>query len=133
MTRLPTITSIQNPAVRQLRQLRDARKRRKTGLFLIDGAEEIQLALNSGVEIERVFAGETQAELLAPAMPAVQVQPVSQTVADKISYGQHESQPVALARARTPALSELTLSPSSRVLVLDRTEKPGNLGACLRT
>lgn len=133
MTRLPTITSLQNPAVRQLRQLRDARKRRKTGLFLIDGAEEIQLALAAGIEINRVFASESQAELLSSEFSATPVQAVSSAVAAKIAYGQHGSQPVALAQAKSLALSEIKLSARSRILVLDRTEKPGNLGGCLRT
>ena len=51
----------------------------------------------------------------------------------RLSYGDHANQPVAVAIPPQRELSQLQISAHSRLLVLDRLEKPGNLGACLRT
>ena len=49
------ITSLTNPHVKQAVKLRDGKKRREDGLFLIDGRREIQRAIESGIEIARIF------------------------------------------------------------------------------
>jgi len=129
----PVISSLQNPTIKSVVRLRDARGRRKAGEFLIDGNAEIGRAIAAGYELSMVFveAGErVPAELQRLAVP---LQPVTQAVLEKISYGERGAAPVAVARTPLLPLSGLKLSRSSLVLVLDRIEKPGNLGACLRT
>ena len=50
------ITSIQNPLIKQLVQLKDkSRERKKTGLFLIEGVREVLLAIKGGYELETVL------------------------------------------------------------------------------
>lgn len=129
----PVISSLQNPTIKSVVRLRDARGRRKAGEFLIDGNAEIARAIAAGYELALVFveAGErVPAELQRLAVP---LQPVTRAVLEKISYGERGAAPVAVARTPALPLSRLELSSSSLVLVLDRIEKPGNLGACLRT
>lgn len=141
MTSRPTVTSLQNPQVRDVRRLRDARQRRKSGLILIDGFKEIGAAASAGFDIQVVYVAveSTTDRASLPdgfeqGLPAkCLVQPVSESVMARLSYGQQGGIPVAVASPPSVELGQLHLNAASRILVLDRTEKPGNLGACLRT
>lgn len=134
------ITSVHNPRVKQARRLREARARREHGLFLIDGEREIGLALAAGVEIESIFAtpvepsrsGDPHSQPFQDMGPRI-LQLVSDEVLTRLSYGERGAAPVAVARQPALGLERLKWSADSLVLVLDRTEKPGNLGACLRS
>ncbi|MCA9156943.1 MAG: hypothetical protein KDA72_01370 [Planctomycetales bacterium] len=141
---MPTITieSIHNVRVKQTLRLRDAGVRRQTGRFLIDGEREIALACRHGFEVETIFvladvSGQaTKHPGLRDPYPAEfggRVQPVSTAVLTKLSYGQRGAAPVAVAVTPKRTLSRFAWRAGELLLVLDRTEKPGNLGACLRT
>jgi len=128
----PIIESLQNPRIKQVAKLRDAAARRQTGRFLIDGWREMELALQAGIQIESVFV--SQQLPLPPTAPIhTLLQYVSPKVLERISYGQRHDVPVALAMTPAFELAAVTWQPPQILLVLDRTEKPGNLGACLRT
>lgn len=135
------IESSQNPRIKRVVLLRKASQRRKSQRFLIDGVREIGLAMQSGIEIETVFLDEASKRDLSEALDRSGLgggnerilQLVSPKVLAKISYGQREHCPIAVAVTPSLNLSRLSLQPRSIVLVLDQTEKPGNLGACLRT
>lgn len=139
----PTIESLQNPRIKQVVRLREAATRRQLGRFLIDGWREIDLANRHGVQIETIFvdAMEDVSELAAFALPPVgddrdlagKMQAVSSKVLERIGYGQRSHTPVAVAVTPQFELRRVTWEPPQMILVLDRTEKPGNLGACLRT
>ncbi len=134
---LPTIYSFQNPRVKQTLRLRDSSVRRKTARFLIDGLKEISLAIANQVEIEAIFFALGSELELAQQLPArarqQSLQCVSPEILARLSYGQLGQSPVAVAKTPSLALSHVVLRDESLLLVLDRTEKPGNLGACLRT
>lgn len=130
-----TIESLHNPKIKRVAALRDSASRRRTGRFLIDGVREIMLAASHGIELETIFADDSSlAELSAVGvgLPNV-IQPVTSKVLARISYGQRQSYPVAVAVTPELSLSRLNLPSAPLVLVLDHTEKPGNLGACLRS
>lgn len=134
----PTIESLQNERIKQVVRLRDAAVRRKQCRFLIDGWNEIELASQQGVEIDTLFFDgqqDYQRELQAgsAARLASTLQPVSAKVLERISYGQRDKAPVAVAVTPRFELSQIVWQAPQIFLVLDRTEKPGNLGACLRT
>jgi TrmH family RNA methyltransferase len=93
--------------------------------------EEIRLAAHKGYSIETIFA-EVGDDGLAREFPRL-YQPVSGEVLQRISYGQRERCPVAVVVQPKLELAGLKLTADSRLLVLDRIEKPGNLGACLRS
>ncbi len=126
------ITSVHNPRVKQAIGLRNARERRRSGQCLIDGEREISLALAAGLSVTTIFVSEGWSvpdEWLRLGV----VQRVGPRVMDKLSYGERHDLPVAVAQTPSHAADSLQLPPSCLLLVLDRIEKPGNLGACLRT
>ncbi len=137
-----TIESVHNLRIKQTLRLRDARVRRQTGRFLIDGEREIALACQHGFQVETIYVpAKTVEQAIDPmevrgAYPAEFehcVQPVSAAVLAKLSYGQRDAAPVAVALLPERPLSRFVWRAGELLLVLDQTEKPGNLGACLRT
>ncbi len=138
MSERPIIESVHNPRIKQAARLRDAKSRRKLNRFLIDGWREIELAVQFGVELETIFfSSDTTHPSLAVAGARrgfeLQLQPVTAKVLERISYGQRQDTPVAVAVTPKFELQYVPWRPPQILLVLDRTEKPGNLGACLRT
>ncbi|MAE71741.1 MAG: 23S rRNA methyltransferase, partial [Gemmatimonadetes bacterium] len=132
------ITSTANPRVKSALRLRRRRERDRLGLTLIEGTLELEMALDAGVELvdllvwpEGYSGGD--AEIAARAERSAEARcEVSRPVAERISYGEKISPLVAVARFPEPA--EPRISPANAlVLVLDRIEKPGNLGAALRS
>lgn len=130
------ITSVQNPFVKSIVQLQEkARMRRESGTFLIEGKREIGLAVKGGYEITDVlFFPEkcTEKEARARAPQAVLTE-ISREVFEKIAYREGSDGLLAIARSRRLSLDDLTLSDTPLILVAEATEKPGNLGALLRT
>lgn len=126
-----TIESLQNPRIKHAVHLRQARTRRNSGEFLIDGAAEISRALAAGIALKTIFFS-NRLQLSPELANSALLQAVSGQVLQKISYGNQQA-PVAIADTPQSPISNLKLTSASLVLVLDRTEKPGNLGACLRS
>lgn len=123
-------------------RLRDAGTRRQAGRFLIDGVREIAVASQHGVELETIYIAQDSSattadyETLRQTCPDVVqrcVQLVSTAVLAKLSYGQRGAAPVAVAVTRKRTLDGFVWRAGELLLILDQTEKPGNLGACLRT
>lgn len=124
------IESLSNAQVKHAIHLRRARHRRKSGEFLIDGHREIELAAKADIEISKIFVTELQLSFLASDLQSKALL-VSERVAERVCYGQQRDIPLAIAK--TPAIPLRSVELKGLILVLDRTEKPGNLGACLRT
>ena len=106
--------------------------------MLIDGARELGMALNSGFLPETIFVwGERvaqHAELLARATAqSVRVQPVTAAVFRKIGYGDNPDGILAVAPQPDFPLDALPCPPDALFLVAEGVEKPGNLGAMLRS
>jgi TrmH family RNA methyltransferase len=144
MVHSPTLGSIHNPRVRAALALREARERRRQGLMLIDGAREIGRAIVAGVVLTEVFAADdliaaagaeaaaTSAAIRDAGVPRV---PVTAELMGRMAFGDRSDG--MLAVARVPDVSLAALGPripaQPLVLVLESVEKPGNLGAVLRT
>ena len=134
------ITSRQNERVKQAAKLRQRRQRDKQGRFLIDGAREIDRAMDAGIEILEAFVCET---FCTSAESQTVVDRLSQTGADlaevtppvfeKLCYGRREDGVVVVAAAVSRTLAGLHLPPQPLVVVLESLEKPGNVGAILRS
>lgn len=143
----PLITSVQNPRVKEAIRLRDRRQRKKEGRFLIDGAREMNRAIDAGVELVELFVCESQCasvesrrvleQLADPDQRARLGDPhlwiVSPAVLEKLAFGQRSEGVLGVGRGRPRQLDELSLSPIPLVAVLDGVEKPGNIGAVLRS
>ncbi|MGN6544351.1 MAG: TrmH family RNA methyltransferase, partial [Aureliella sp.] len=134
----PIIESLQNPKVKHALRLRDSRARRRSGQILIDGIREIEVARRAGVALETIFyplsdAGNPVAPPSMDHWPEAALQPVSDRVFEKLAYGERTGGAVAVACAPKLDLEKLQLPDQPLVLVLDRVEKPGNIGAVART
>lgn len=134
------ITSKQNPAVKELGNLRRRREREQAGLTLVDGFEELSCALATGVLISHLYfcpelmGGAEHArklqELLATGLAATEL---SRPVFEKVAYREGADGWLAVVPALKTGLDQLKLTQNSLVLVCESVEKPGNLGAMLRT
>lgn len=129
----PTIiTSLANPRLKKAVKLRNSRERRRSGFCLVDGEQEISAAIETGRELAEIFV---PLEMNPPAtwITATVCHRVSDFALEKLSYGEQVRQPVAIMRTPEHRLVDLPSIEGGLLLVLDRIEKPGNLGACLRT
>jgi TrmH family RNA methyltransferase len=129
------ITSLQNVLVKKVQTLREARQRRETGMTIIDGAREIQRAFEAGVVLDKVFYVKDGPDILLKQLAARKIESVevSHQVMDKLAYGERHEGILALAQTPVISLKDLKLSSQAMVVVLESLEKPGNLGAVLRT
>lgn len=124
------ITSGQNPKIKKLMLLQQkSSERRKEGLFVVEGCLEIQHCVEAGYEIDSLFTTE-QSEL---EVSANSVYTVSQKVYEKIAYRGSTEGAIAVVKAKTHNLADLSLKENPLVVVLESVEKPGNLGAILRS
>ncbi|MEO0476369.1 MAG: RNA methyltransferase [Planctomycetota bacterium] len=136
MTEQTLITSLQNPRVKALVKLRDQRGRRKAGLFIAEGMRAVIRAIDAKLTVESVWLCE---ELLGdlsgvPLHADAEVICVSAAVFKKIAYVREPEG--VLAVCEPPACSVEALPEAGRAaldLVAVGTEKPGNLGAMVRT
>ena len=132
------ITSPQNTYIKQLVQLKDkSRERKKTGTFLIEGEREISLALKGGYELETVlfypelFSEEQLNNLTANPFDTIEI---SKDVYQKLAYRETTEGILAVAKSKENDLTDLKFDKENPlVLVAEAPEKPGNIGAILRT
>ena len=132
------ISSPQNTYVKQLVQLKDkSRERKKTGTFLIEGEREISLALKGGYELETVlfypelFSIEQLNSLISEKTNAIEI---SNEVYQKLAYRDTTEGLLAVAKSKENQLTDLAFDKeNSLILVAEAPEKPGNIGAILRT
>jgi TrmH family RNA methyltransferase len=138
---LPAITSLTNPRVKAAVRLRDRHEREATGLTLIDGARELRQALSAGVIVETAFVApsrvrseEARAALHDLEDKITDIVEVSEAVFAKLAFGDRSDGIVAIVRTGSVELESLRLTLGEPlVVVVEAVEKPGNLGAILRT
>ena len=129
------LSSVQNPKIKRLLSLQQkSSERRKTGLFVVEGQRELQHCVEAGLEIDTVFYCPDLLPLAAPSLPpASSAFQVSRPVYEKIAYRGGTEGVVATVKARQRRLDDLTLGERPLLVILERVEKPGNLGAVLRS
>jgi TrmH family RNA methyltransferase len=132
------ISSIQNPVVKQLVQLKEkSRERKKTGLFLIEGQREISLAIKGGYAIETLIVYPdlcTENQLETFKCNSANVIEVSKAVYEKLAYRSTTEGLLAVAKSKKQTLETLKFKTETPlILVAEAPEKPGNIGALLRT
>ena len=134
------ISSTQNPRVKQAVKLRDRRQRDKQGRILIDGARELSRAIESGVELLEVFtcpalcrSDDCRAAVQSIAQRGIETIEVAPAVFAKMAYGERAEGLLAVALAPRSELDDVRLPDRPLVVVLEGVEKPGNVGAVLRT
>jgi len=134
---LKQITSAQNPYIKSLIQLQEkAKARKQSGIFLIEGMREIELAIKGDYELETLlFVPEVINNLQIIKSPNLQIEliEISKEVYKKLAYRDTTEGIIAVAKTKSLQLSELKLPKNPLIVVMEAIEKPGNIGAMLRT
>ena len=131
------IESIHNPLIKQVSGLIEkSRKRKQLGLFVIEGKRELSLAIKANYQITSLFYfpdlfSSTEAEALSHY--DIEIIEISKEVFQKLAYRESTEGVIALAITKPMELDRLRLSEKPLILVAEAPEKPGNIGALLRT
>lgn len=128
------ITSLQNPRVKHIVKLReDKRQRQKDGMLLVEGYDEIQLAISAGHTPQTLL---TAPEIASRQLifPSAEIITVNRPVFEKISYRDNPDGWLAVFSIPQSTFESIKLQTDNPlVIVAESVEKPGNLGAMLRT
>ena len=127
------ITSMKNPRVKHLLALQEKSSlRRKEGLFVVEGRRELEHCLEGGFEVESVFVNEELRGKNEGFGGKVSFT-VAPQVYEKMAYRGSTEGIIAIVRTKERRLADLRLPPNPLIMVLESVEKPGNLGAVLRS
>ncbi len=133
------ISSLQNPVVKEVVKLQQkVAARRSSGLFVVEGVREVSQAILAGVRVENIFLCEEiftndtfyPIDLQNPTQVITRVSPA---VYERMAYRGKAEGILAVMQNFDTSLLEVRLSAQPLVMVLESVEKPGNLGAILRT
>ena len=132
------ITSAQNPKIKRLLQLQQkSSERRKAGLFVVEGIREVERCVEKCYEIDTIFyLNKPMAENISEIIEknkGIKLFEVSPTIYEKIAYRGSTEGVIAEVKTKDQMLKDLKLSENPLVVVLESVEKPGNLGAILRS
>lgn len=134
------ITSLQNQKVKHVVLLQQKSSlRREEGLFVVEGQREVMHCLNAGYEIMEMYVLDEAMALDAICKQSLtigkapQVYVVNNKVYEKIAYRGGTEGVVAVVKVRALSLQDLKLKENPLLVVLESVEKPGNLGAILRS
>ena len=141
MSKTRFIDSLKNPLVKEVALIKEkSRWRKKTGQFVAEGQKEVEMALKGGFELDKIFffrdllSADETIELLETYGSNAEVIEVSKDVYRRIAYREKTEGIVALGRVKPHRLEDLQFHRSQPLLlVAESLEKPGNLGALLRT
>ena len=135
------ISSTQNPLVKEILQLQEkSRVRKKSGLFVIEGVREIRLAIKGGYHINRllyvteIISEEILESLKSQTSSNTELIEITSEVYQKIAYRTSTEGIIAVAKTKDLSIKNLDLNAKNPlILVAEAPEKPGNIGALLRT
>jgi len=141
------ITSLQNPLIKRIVALKDKKHREREGVFLIEGEKEILNALSQDISLEAlVYCADLlrfdkdlntidhiNKYLMEGKSGQVKLVEVDQRVYAKIAYRDKAEGLVAIANIPQRDIEDMLLAQNPLILVVWGVEKPGNLGALLRT
>jgi TrmH family RNA methyltransferase len=136
----PILTSLANPRIKAALGLRERRDRDRTGRTLVDGAREVRRAIDAGAVVEEVFICEpllggddARVALDRLRTNSTTIESVNETVFARLAFGDRAEGIVAVVRIPSLALARLILPAEPLVIVIEGVEKPGNVGAVLRS
>jgi TrmH family RNA methyltransferase len=142
----PVIDSPANPRVRAAVRLRERGERDETGLTLVDGGREALRALEAGAVVESAFicptrigsvdakrVAEKVAQRFEPFGASIEVIELGERAFDRLAYGDRTDGVVLVVRAPATQLTDLVLPAKPLLVVTEDVEKPGNVGAILRS
>lgn len=125
------ISSTSNPRIKALHKLEDSRYRRSSGLFVVEGRREVSFAISAGYHATGFYyCRELFPEFHADQAPVFQVTP---QVYEKIAYRGGTEGVIGVFKSRSHVLPPAQHVEDGIYIILESVEKPGNLGAILRT
>lgn len=125
------IESFQNEKIKRVsRLLADNRFRKKSGVFAVEGQQENERAQQFGYESEAFFVCE---KLFKGQLPEGNVQYVTDKVYEKLAYRGTSEGIIGIYKSREHHLEDFVPAENSAVIIVENAEKPGNLGAILRS
>lgn len=133
------IDSSRNLELRARAKLKERRAREREGRFLIEGTREVQRALEAGVKLEVLYlcpallGGDGRSVVTAAEAQGVPLTELSEGAFKVLSHRENPDGVVAVAQRQTRELADLSLPADALAVVVEGLEKPGNLGALLRT
>lgn len=134
------ISSPHNPRVKHALALRERKQRKRDGLMVVEGYDEIGLALECGVRPRTLFYcralfGRVDADALLGRVRKTEAEmvEVEARVFEKMAYRENPDGWLAVVPIPQHTLEDLKLSPVPFLVVVEAVEKPGNLGAILRS
>ncbi|MEA1963163.1 MAG: RNA methyltransferase [Patescibacteria group bacterium] len=127
------ITSSKNIKIKEINKLRKSNKRKKENLFIIEGKKEIDLAKKSGICVKELFFLENVYGEELNSFSGITKNSVADEVFKKISFRENPDGYLAIAQSKNFQLKNIKLSKNPFLLILEAIEKPGNLGAILRS
>ncbi|MBN2406224.1 MAG: RNA methyltransferase [Elusimicrobia bacterium] len=130
------IASPQNAKIKELIKVRQRRNRDRQKKYIIDGVRQLKTAFRNDFRLEALYFSEhsADAELLELARKrAVALQPVTARVFEKIGYGDNPDGHLGLAVQAELGLEDMPCPEDALYVIAERLEKPGNLGAILRS
>lgn len=132
------ITSIQNSYIKNLIKLQEkSRERKKQGLFLVEGQREISLVQKGNYEIRTVLVNPTifsDMEILNQFPSTVEKIEITKEIYQKLAYRDSTEGIIAVVQTKNFSLENLSFnSTTPLIMVMEGIEKPGNIGAMLRT
>lgn len=141
-----TIDSPANPRIKAALALRDRRGREAAGLTLVDGGRECLRAMEAGAAVESAFVCrslvgggdakrvvEKVEQSFGPYGAAIELVEVGERAFERLAFGDRADGVVLVVRIPDRRLEDLALPDAPLILVSEDVEKPGNLGAILRT
>jgi len=130
------ITSVHNPRLKAAVKLRDRRHRIREGRFLIDGLREIDRAVQAGIAMDEAFVREDASALAlveSLRQNGTRILVTAPGPFEKLAFGDRDDGMIVVAQMPQLRLSSIVLPPNPLIAVLEGIEKPGNIGAVLRT
>lgn len=133
------ISSIQNPLIKAISELQlKSKERKKQKQFVVEGFNEIRLCAASGYQIKQLFFCEDytsfdELQTLLGNLNEIECITVDLPVFEKLAYRKHVANAIACVAEKSQSLEDLTISNNALILVAENIEKPGNLGALMRT
>lgn len=139
--KIESITSAQNPKIKTLLELQEKSKaRRREGLFVVEGQRELMHCISMGYQVHTIF-------VCMDILPDVALQEIDEAlngsrcsifsipkhIYEKVAYRGSTEGVIAELRCRSHSLEDLNVKENPLVVVLESVEKPGNLGAILRS
>ena len=125
------IESFQNEKIKYISKLlADNRFRKKTGVFLVEGKQENESAHKFGFQVETLYIAP---DIYNDELPLEKVELISSKIYNKLAYRENTEGIIGIYTVKENLLDDLIIKENSTIIIVEGVEKPGNLGAILRS